>query len=227
MIREPPDVMATQVERLFPGETIAILGCGPSLNADDVNYLRGKVRVIAINAAHKLAPWADVMYAADAKYWAHVKGAPNFTGPKYSIDANSGKWHSVGVKVLKIAGSQGLSLDPTMLAMGANSGYQSVNLAVHLGAKRILLLGYDMQKVFGREHFTNDYPAPTSSPYQVFLRHFASIVEPLKKVGVSVINCTPRSALTVFPRMPLREALPDTDEHLWEWTDYGQELKEC
>ncbi len=204
--------MATPVERLFPGETIAILGCGPSLTAEDVNYLRGKVRVIAINAAHELAPWADVLYAADARYWGYIKGAPNFPGLKFALEPAAGKW--AGVRVLKNTGNQGLELDPTGVRTGKNSGYQAMNLAVHLGAAKLLLLGYDMKPVNGQEHFTTHYPNRTTSPYTLFLRHFETIVEPLKAARVEVINCTHRSSLKLFTKMPLREALPDTTENL-------------
>jgi hypothetical protein len=34
----------------------------------------------------------------------------------------------------------------------------------------------------------------------------------LRKAGVEVINCTPKSALTVFPMMALRAALPEVAE---------------
>jgi hypothetical protein len=194
----------TRVERLWPGETFVILGCGPSLNAEDVHAVNGFARVIAINAAHMLAPYADVMYAADARYWAHVKGAPAFQGLKYSLEAGSAKWP--GVQVLRNCGTQGLELDPTGLKSGGNSGYQAINLAVHLGAARILLLGYDMGPRRGQHHFTADYPwAPPN--YPIFLRHFPAIVEPLKAYGVEVVNCTPGSVLKCFPHQSLADAL--------------------
>jgi hypothetical protein len=194
----------TRVERLWPGETVAILGCGPSLTPVDVEHVRGKARVIAINAAIGLAPWADSLYCADARYWAHVKGAPAFQGLKYSLEAASAKWP--GVQVLRNCGTQGLELDPTGLKSGGNSGYQAINLAVHLGAARVLLLGYDMGPHRGRDHFTPDYPwAPPN--YRLFLRHFPSIVQPLKEAGVEVVNCTRGSALKCFPYQSLADAL--------------------
>ncbi|HCZ48509.1 MAG TPA: hypothetical protein DCZ11_05850, partial [Gammaproteobacteria bacterium] len=38
----------------------------------------------------------------------------------------------------------GLSASPLRIHQGGNSGYQALNLAVLLGAERVILLGYDM-----------------------------------------------------------------------------------
>ena len=46
-----------RVPRLWPGETVAILGGGPSLTPADVDFCRDKARVIAIKEAHRLAPY--------------------------------------------------------------------------------------------------------------------------------------------------------------------------
>jgi hypothetical protein len=174
--------------------------------ADEVNAVRGIARVIAINAAYYLAPWADVLYAADARYWAHLQGAPDFLGAKYSLEAAAAKWP--GVRVLKNLGTQGLAVDPSGLKSGGNSGYQAINLAVHFGAARILLLGYDMGPRRGQDHFNQYYPSRSTPPYSLFLRHFESIVPPLRAAGIEVVNCTPGSSLKCFPQQRLAEALP-------------------
>lgn len=164
--------------------------------------------MVAINDAHRWAPWADVLYAADGKWWAHHNGVPEFTGLKFSIQQQSA--HFAGVQVLRNEGSDGLELEPTGLRTGKNSGYQAINLAVHLGAKRILLLGYDMQVSAGQPtHFFGDHPRPlrSNSPYPMFVTLFSTLVQPLRAAGVTVINCSRQTALTQFPRMPLREAL--------------------
>ena len=68
------------VPRLWPGATVACLGCGPSLNADQVVLLRGRARVIAINDAWRVAPWADVLYGCDGRWWRKHGGVPGFGG---------------------------------------------------------------------------------------------------------------------------------------------------
>jgi hypothetical protein len=95
---------------------------------------------------------------------------------------------------------------------GRNSGYAAINLARHFGANRILLLGYNMSYRGGKAHFFGDHPAglPQSSGlYPGFRRSFESLVEPLKKLGIDVINCTPHTSLTAFRQGVLREVLAE------------------
>lgn len=210
--------MTPSVERIWPGETVVCIASGPSLTAEDVALVRGKARVIAINANYTLAPWCDVLYAADAKFWRWIyKGTHpygdgpaflrEFAGLKYTLTRGAADVHK-SVTVLRRGIDTGLSVNPTTLNTGRNSGYQAINLAVLLGASRILLLGYDMQQgPKGQEHWHVDHPNKSRSPYQNFRSFYPSLVEPLKAAGVEVINCTRRTALTCFPRMALEHAL--------------------
>ncbi len=111
--------------------------------------------------------------------------------------------------VLKNTGPLGLETDPTGLRTGMNSGYQSLGLAFHLGATRILLLGYDMGPApDGRTyHWHPPHPDGLPSPYPQMIEAFDSIVQPLKEAGVSVVNCTPGSALKCFPTARLQDVL--------------------
>lgn len=202
------------VPRLWPESTIVCLGAGPSLTAEDVNYVRGKARVIAINTSIELAPWADVLYACDKQWWrwAHSepKRYPNFrlfTGLKFALTAESMKYP--GVVVLKNTGALGLETNPQALKHGRNGGYQAIGVAKHLGARRILLLGYDMQRVKGKEHWHGEHPRHTRSPYTQFRESYQHLVQPLKDLGIQVINCSRETALHCFPQMLIEEALPD------------------
>lgn len=191
-----------RVPRLWPGGTVACLGTGPSLVAADIELLRGRVEgVIAINDAYRLAPWADVLYACDAKWWYWHKGMPEFQGLKFSVDPVAR--HYPGVTILRKTGDAGLELDPTAVRTGRNSGYQAINLAVHLGATRVLLLGYDMKG----DHFFGHHPDNSKPPFAICLQRFATLVEPLKAAGVTVINCSRSTALTCFPHRSLEDAL--------------------
>jgi len=187
--------------------TIACIGGGPSLTQADVDLLRGRCFVIAINDAYKLAPWADVLYACDAKWWNWHAGAPSFTGPKYALEQRDPiDWP--GVTLLKGTGVYGLEGDPSGLRTGHNSGYQALNLAVHLGARRVLLLGFDLGvDDDGRTHWFGDHPDRTPSPYDAMLNAFETLVSPLAELGVDVLNCSRRTALTTFPIVRLEDVL--------------------
>jgi hypothetical protein len=213
----PPDVLLDTVPRSFEGQPVVCIGTGPSLTKDDVASLQGQAKVIAINDAYAWAPWADVLYAADAAWWQTHKAALAFAGEKYTVVSPAKIADGVkfpGVKRLRHAGYRGLSLQPDRLCLGlaggCNSGYQAINLAVLMGASKILLLGYDMQRDANRRaHFFGKHPAPlsNSSPYELMARAFKDLVEPLKHLGIPIVNCTRETALTAFPRQPLHEAL--------------------
>lgn len=200
--------------RRWPGATMACLATGPSLTAEDCAMVRGKARVIAINDAYRLAPWADILFSADRRWWPHHQGVPSFHGMKVGIGSAPGLANPFPqypeITVLANVGYAGLSDDPGGVTNGSNSGFSALGLAVLLGASRILLLGYDMSYDQGRAHFFGDHPSglrQTESLYPSFRRAFESLVDPLKARGVEVLNCTRRTALTAFPRMALEEAL--------------------
>lgn len=190
------------VPRLWPNATIVCLATGPSLTRADVDACAG-LRRIAINDAYRLAPQADVLYACDQKWWYWHKGAPGFAGLKFALDPRAKSWP--GLTVLQNTGTKGLELKPTGLRTGHNSGYQAINLAVHLGASRIVLLGYDMKG----DHFFGAHPDNTRPPFALCLKAFEALVAPLAAAGVSVVNATRSTALTCFPRVPLESVLAE------------------
>lgn len=198
--RSAPPTYAT-VPRLWPGSTVVIFASGPSLTQADVDACRGQ-HVIAIKDTIRLAPWAEVLYACDAKWWRHYGPDLTFTGPRYSLEREAAPW----AQVLRNDGVLGLETRPSGLRTGRNSGYQAINLAVHLGARRIVLLGFDMQPSGDQHHWFGAHPyVAKAPPYREFLQCFQSIVAPLKAIGVEVVNASRISALTCFPRVTLAE----------------------
>lgn len=212
LVRRPTIEYAT-VPRILPaGGTVLVLGSGASLTQDDVTRARAHVdAVIAVNDSYKFAPDATVLYAADKKWWGwhkgcvgpHMVGAvkyPAFTGQvRYSLSQTP----YPNVQVLRRGPQDGLTLDPTKVALGLNGVYQSINVAVHLGATRVLLLGVDMRG----SHFFGHHPDNSNAPFSLCMQRFATLVAPLAAAGVEVINCTPKSALKVFPCVSLDEVL--------------------
>lgn len=172
--------------------------------------------MIVVNDNYTKAPWADVLFASDLKWWAFHRGVPSFPGLKYSLDA---KWttqaienngHQWGVGVLKTGPLTGLSLKPDTLAHGDNSGYQAINVAVLMGVSRIVLLGYDMQLgADGREHWFGRHHDGIRRNLLLdrWPISFATLVEPLQSLGVEIVNCTRQTALTCFPRLTLEAVL--------------------
>lgn len=203
-----------RVERLWPGETFVLIAGGPSLTQADVDAVRGQARVIAVNTAYQIAPWADVLYATDGVWWAHhqTRGVAEFCGLKFSIAVPATPKKPADVCQLRDTGRLGLELDPRGLRHGKNSGYAAINLAVHLGASRIVLLGYDM-KVSNKTHWHGNHPWQMEPGPSWLLsvaswrEHYKTLVAPLQALGIAIVNASRDTALTCFPRVSLADAL--------------------
>lgn len=192
------------VPRLWPDATIVCLGTGPSLTQADVEACRDRVPVIAIKDAIQWAPWAEVLYCGEERWWQHYGPTLTFPGRRYTVHPQCGAWATV----LKGTGATGLELTPTGLRTGKTSGYQAINLAVHLGARVVVLLGYDLQPgPDGRSNFCGSHPYAKKAPPYGFAPVFRELVEPLRAIGVRVLNASRATALTCFPRLALAEAL--------------------
>lgn len=205
MVR-PPVTYAT-VEPIWRGETAVIVAGGPSLTQEDVDACRGRARVIVVNDGYRMAPWADLLYACDWGWWRrHEPNLTSFAGLRYALENPSHKYLD-GVSVLKNTGIEGLETDPSALKNGRNSGYQAINLAVHLGVSRIVLLGYDMQRSAKGSHWFGEHPNHQGPPLGMFIPLFAELAPLLRKRGIDVVNCSRETALKCFPRAAISDAL--------------------
>lgn len=169
--------------------------------------------MLAINDAYRVLPFAEIVYACDAKWWDHHEGCPDFHGEKWSShDEGSNKkletaerW---GLHLIRGRDQQGFSLDPSIIHYGSNSGYQAINLAILMGVKKIILVGFDMQIVNGMRHFFGDHPLPMSNSarFETVVDFFNRAVKSIPN-DVEILNCTPASALDCFRKVTLEEAL--------------------
>jgi hypothetical protein len=188
--------------------TVFILASGPSLTQAQCDAVRGKGKTIAINTTFALAPWADVLYACDGRWWDEYieRVREECTGEFWTQDVNAAKKY--GLKLIASASSPGLGKGK-FIHQGANGGYQAVNLAYLGGAKTIILLGFDMKATGGKKHHHGDHPSPmnTTLPYARWCAAFEQMAKDLKAEGVSVVNATPNSALKWFPKAALNELL--------------------
>jgi hypothetical protein len=226
----------SRVLRAWNGRTVALLAGGPSLTPAQFDLVReareaDRVRVIAINDSYLLAPWADVHYAADAKWhrW-HTAGVDKpllgltaedvrvrwaaFMGQKCTIQPT--EQHvpdSVHVMLNRDHPNygKGISLDPKFLATGRHGGFQVLNMSILAGAARILLLGYDARSgANGERHWHGAHPTETDAPqsrYATFRESFREAQHAIAATGVPVVNCSPTSAIDTFPKMTIEQAL--------------------
>lgn len=185
------------VRPVWRGETVAILASGPSMCNAVAQSVRGRCRVIAINnQALDLAPWADVLYAPDHKWWdVYGPQAMRFEALKLTLR----RTYQHDVQWLEQSGATAIDDRPFALVHGGNAGYQAVQLAAHFGARRVLLLGFDMRDVDGKRR-RQTYPRELDARqrYALWLSHFERLAPHMRARGVDVVNCTPNSALLCF-----------------------------
>lgn len=194
--------------------------------------LRGRCRTIAVNNVAidtvdsttgqmmpALAPWADVLFASDAKWWrTYHERALKFEGLKIGTLAGA----SVdSIKRVAFSGNAPFDERPDRVVSGGNSGYQAVHIAAHFGAARILLFGFDMREVNKRRHYFGNHPAPCNSQgrFGVWITNFERLAKALEQRGVAVVNCTPGSALRGLKVSTLEAEFPVQEV---QWQDSKQ-----
>ena len=200
-----------RVQPEWQGETVLIFGGGPSVSrgqAEAVGATIDRHRVIAVNNAVELAPWADLLYFCDARWYEwHRATVQAFEGVRVTLE-NLPLQKELEVRCLRDYGVHGFAPKSDGVTNGRNGGYQALHLAAWLGVRRVLLLGFDMKPKGNRLHWHAEHPVATPpSVFAGWLEAFATLAPHLKSRGVEVINCTPASALTVFPYLPLEAAL--------------------
>jgi hypothetical protein len=167
--------------------------------------------VIAVNNAYTIAPWAEMCYFADARWWEWHKDKPEFRafrGQKVTIFNTGMMVRDPAVFMLEQAGTDGLSLSPRALSTGSNGGYQAINIATLAGARRVMLLGYDMRFAGPRSHWHAGHPIyVVEQRYHQYAARFVSMVPVLKSIGVEVVNCTPGSMIKCFRMSRIKDEL--------------------
>lgn len=194
------------ISPIWRNETVYLVGGGPSLKGMNWDVLRDK-RIIAINRAFQVVPWADVMYWTDAQFYRwYRRDIDKFTGLKVTCRPVE----APGSDIILLQGTRdtGLDMRPTHICDGNNSGYGALNLAVKLGAGRIFLLGFDMHSKEGATHWHNGYSRRHNHTiYKRVIAYFESAAPALEKLGVEVWNANPDSHLDCFKKCTLQQAL--------------------
>lgn len=172
---------------------------------------RGRARFIAINNSWALAPWADLLYAADYKWWKSVDGLPEFRGLKMAGEKRA-REEFEGIEYLAVSRDDRLDLSADLkVGSGSNSGFQMLNAAaVKFRCGKIILVGFDMRLDMGL-HWHGPHPKGMNNPSERNIgrmrRAMENAAKPLAALGVTVINASPVSALENYPKMAFEDAL--------------------
>lgn len=176
-------------------QRVFIIGGGPSLPIDKISGLEGKGKIIAVNDAFKIAPWADLLTFAD-KIW--------YDWNREQVDALTMPVIGGYINNIVIPGVEHWpSISPHGLigknghVVGDNAGHQALSLAIWFGAKEIVLLGFDLDIEVEQTHWHNFHKRQTfKSRYKThMIPNFIETAKHFHTRNVNVWNTNPDSAL--------------------------------
>jgi spore maturation protein CgeB len=190
-----------EFRNLHQGSTIVVCGCGESLNelTEPAQFF-----TIGVN---------DVGRRFDPDYLVVVNPRNQFSGDRFNYVESSkasylftqldlGLSHENVVRFdLGTHGGTDLS-DPNVLHYTQNSPYVALCLAVHMGARRIGVIGVD----FTDHHFFAPTGRHALEPQLALIdKQYTRLYEAISALGVEVFNLSSTSRLTAFPKMSLTD----------------------
>lgn len=208
MSREPP---FWSVPREWPGETVFIVGGGPSVLGIDLEALRGR-RVIAINTSVVAVPWADFLYFGDWRWWNEPANQAAVAGFRGRIVTVSRLVSDPKVLMCRCAKPPGLATAPDYLMQKWTSLTGATNLAAHLigPGSTIVWLGADGRLApDGRSHHHRPHRWPHKRGcYDKQHADLLTILPSLRTLKITAFNASPGTAWTdLLPVISLQDAL--------------------
>lgn len=241
--------MIWQVPKIWEGGDVWILGGGPSVtkqfNIPDeivqsvingtsplsiyssyMSFLHDK-HVIGINVAYLIGDWIDMIFFGDNGFFlSHQQGLAKFSGIKISCNSQVDKYNWIKYLPKNNRHPKGISESPRMVSWNGNSGAAAISIAAHSGAKRIILLGFDMKlNEQNHQHWHDVYhKLPTNQnprrmkglPFDRHLRGFPDIARDAKMMGIEILNASPDSAIQCFKKVTVQELVTEKQKILEE-----------
>ena len=208
---------------ITPNSIFICIASGPSLNQSQIDIigqakkeLSQKIKVLAVNDNWQ---WkyqdnfiSDHLYAADTDWWKiHLEkiNESGFSGDKWiPIRGEFAKNH--GLNRVHCVVAKGLGTG-NALHCHHNSGAQAIGLAYFLGAKKIILVGYDMKPANdGKVHWFGNHPKGlrnTPQKYKHWIESHHQINVDLKSLNIDCVNCTLDTAIPHYRKGNLQDEL--------------------
>ena len=231
--------MSWTVPRMWEGADVWILGGGPSMTkqfkipktivqrvVDGVAspeiyspYMKAihDKHVIGINVAYMIGSWIDVVFFGDGGFFLkHKEALAAFPGLKVSCNPNLGPYHWVKFLARDPNHVKGITSNPRAVSWNHNSGAAAISLAANAGAKRIMLLGFDMKLAGDQsQHWHNLYGKMQDNskrrlmhlPFDRHLLGFSVIAKDANQRGIEILNVSQDSAIEELRKVTLEEVL--------------------
>ena len=210
-------------------KTFICIATGPSITEEDIAYVKSMkqqypddIKIVAVNDAWRLfydsekqsCQLLDHLYAADDTWWntylEEINQCIDRDQIKLWIPVKKDFAKKHNMNYIKLYhGKNGLCTEDMALYSGSHSGYQAINLSYHLGAKKIVLLGYDMKvKDTSHIHYFGNHPKGLrNSPngYTKWVSHYNKLSVDANRCGLDIINCSRDTAITCFTQAIIQE----------------------
>jgi hypothetical protein len=194
-------------EPIWRGETGFIIAGGPSLCGFDFSRLAGR-KVMAINSSVFSYPAADVLFFGDARWWAwNAKQVrKDYKGLIFTCSESEDPRIN---NLVKIRPPPHLSTDRGQVTMQRTSLTAAINLSVHFGCARIVLMGVDQKAgADGRTHHHEPHPVPSlKNCYDIQSKELREMAKSVADLGVEIINTSLGSRIDWWPKQPIEELL--------------------
>jgi hypothetical protein len=230
-----------KIQNCHKNDTIFILGCGPSLTPDVCRTLiKAKATTIGVNKTYKMI---KPTYHIHVDYKRHQpednfsykhnkelvdlydKGTILFAPVDHSLKPTMQTpphipFYSCRLTSFKVCYSESMGM--MRLGHSTTSIFHALQLAVIMGASKIVLIGVDFyvkvnKQGVGKVHC---YSAETKLEEREINRHKSLLpkfegdlktkaLPLLKERGIEVVNASPKSKLKVFPKAKLEDVLND------------------
>lgn len=175
-------------------------------------------RCIAVNNSYRLAPWAELAWFGDIKWWDWhrqellASGIPIATCcENVKLQQEMGEGDRARIRFFNRDGDHRFGLTTRtgpFVSWNRSSGGAAISLCHRLGARTIVLLGFDMRRVEGEKNWHQDHKEPRHvNPFRRHLTPFLHILEDAAALGISILNATPGSAIHQFPFINLEDLL--------------------
>jgi hypothetical protein len=191
----------------WPEECCYIVAGGPSVADIDLEQLRGR-RVIVINSSVYAVPWADILYFGDWRWWHENKAAVAAFGGRIVTVSQMMR----DAKLTHCRKTKAWSQSRDSLFQVWTSLTAVTNMAAHLVGPggTIVWLGADGKPAAdGRMWHHQPHPWPPKP--ERWFRHradIATMVEPLRRMGVTLLNASLGSAYAdLWPVVRLQDVL--------------------
>jgi len=176
--------------------------------------------VIGINAAFLIGDWIDMVFFGDKAWWlANRERLAEFPGLKVSCHPKFGSAEFITERIKYLARDKqhvkGISSNPCAVSWNSNSGAAAISVAANAGAKRVILLGFDMKLgEDSRQHWHALYGSaerketePRKLPFHRHLRCFPEVAKDAKRRGIEILNASPESVIECFRKITVKELL--------------------